>query len=275
VKGVESSIVAALVLISKFLLDAANQRKQTDPAGPGEPETQYTFKLLIHKFLAGSIIGKAGAIIKEIQEQTKCRLQLSNEPLSGSTEKTVSVHGTPDVLQAALTRIMNQLATNQLRAGSATILYVPGMAVPGAFGGPPPFGAPPPAAAGYPNPYGAPPPAQYVPQHQYGAPQGYGAPQAYGAPPPVSSGAQKTEKIVIPTVCAGTVLGKGGSIIRDIKTQSGTSITIADPEPTALEDRVVSVTGTPQGIQTAIYLIRQRVESYRPPTVPGSAPASY
>ena len=79
------------------------------------------------------------------------------------------------------------------------------------------------------------------------------------------TGPPKTEKIVIPTVCAGTVIGKGGSIIRDIKLQSSTTITIADPEPTAPQDRIVSISGTGHGIQTAISLIRHRVESYTPP----------
>merc|ERR1712194_911434 len=78
-------------------------------------------------------------------------------------------------------------------------------------------------------------------------------------------GMSKTEKIVIPTVCAGTVIGKGGSIIREIKMQSATNVSVAAPEPTAPNDRVVSITGPAQGIQTAIFLIRQRVESYQPP----------
>merc|ERR1712106_435777 len=91
---------------------------------------------------------------------------------------------------------------------------------------------------------------------------GMGAPIGGGAQS--APGGDKTEKIVIPTVCTGSVIGKGGSIISDIKLQSGTFISIADPEPTTPDDRVVSVTGTGQGIQTAIFLIRQRVEAYQP-----------
>jgi len=68
------------------------------------------------------------------------------------------------------------------------------------------------------------------------------------------------KKIAIPTVCAGAVIGKGGTIINDIKGQSGCQIRIADPDPASPNERVVTVTGSPQGIQTAVYLIRQRVE---------------
>jgi len=255
IKGSEEAIAAALKMIVTLLLEAANQRKLTDPKGPGEPETSYAMKVLIHKFLAGSIIGKGGVIIKEIQESSQARLSLSVEPMPGSTEKTVQITGTPDTLYAAALRVLAQLVNNPLRAGSTTILYVPGAAMGPA--GAPAYGAPAPAF----NPYGAPP-------QPYGAPA-YGAPQSspYGAPygaPAAPGAATKTEKIVIPTVCAGFVIGKGGTIIRDIKTQSGTQISIADAEPTAPGDRVVAVTGTHQGIQSAIQLIRGRVESYQP-----------
>jgi len=271
VKGTEHSIVAALIIIVRLLLDATNQRKQTDPASSGETETSYTVKLLIHKFLAGCLIGKAGSISKEIQDSTKVRMQLSSEPLASSTEKSVTLTGTPAVLQEGLTRVIAQLVqpTNQLRQGSTTTLYVPGMSV--AFAS-----APPPQFGGYANPY-APQGAPFSPYGQ--APQQYGgAPNMYGGAAPAggaAAGVTKTEKIVIPTVCAGTVIGKGGTIIRDIKTQSGTNITIADPEPTAQADRVVSVTGTAQGIAAAIYLIRQRVESYQPPSGPGAGIPGY
>lgn len=252
IKGTPDAIAKAIMLIVNLLLESANSRKQKDPtAATGELETSYTVKILIHKFLAGSIIGKGGTIIKEIQEQSGAKVQLSNDPLTNSTEKTVTVTGTAEQVNSAASRIMTQLHENPLRQGCTSIPYVPGQAA--AAAGASPYGAP---AA----PYGAPPGAYgYPPQPGYGAP--YGAPAAA----PAAAGPSKVEKIVIPTVCAGTVIGKGGSIIRDIKTQSGCAITIADPQPTTPADRVVAITGSAQGISTAIYLIRQRVESYQPP----------
>lgn len=263
-KGTAEANAIALQLIAQLLLDAAATRAQQQQEQGVEISApdNLAIKILLHKFLAGAIIGKGGAIIKQIMADTGARLQLSNEPLVGSTEKTVTITGVPDTLHAACLRVITQVRDNPLRSGSSSIPYIPGGAL--AFPSNP---------YGVPTPYGAAPVQQglYGQQPMYGAPQGQGgfggAPQ--GAPP--APGAQKTEKIVIPTVCAGSVIGKGGSIIRDIKSQSGTSITIADPEPTAQNDRVVSVTGTPQGIQTAIYLIRQRVEAYQPPG--GAAPA--
>lgn len=268
-KGKVEFIAKAAELICSLLLEDGNAKKEKEGQ---EPEETATLKFLHHKACAGAIIGKGGAIIREIQEQNGVRMSLSTEPLGASTEKTCQITGTPLQVQSAITRVLVQLNENPPRAGTHTVLYVPG--------GPPPG---PPAGQGYPpHPYGM--PAGYgapPPSSGYGAPpsQGgyYGAPHPghgaspYGAPAPSmqagAGGPSKTEKIVIPTVCAGTVIGKGGSIIRDIKMQSQTIITIADPEPTAPGDRVVSITGTSGGIQLAISLIRHRVESYSPPNV--------
>lgn len=257
-KGVPEHNAMAGKLITQLLINANNERKQSS----GDTETpvqEYSLKLLIHKFLAGCIIGKGGTIIKEIQAETQVKISISNEPLGASTEKQVSITGSPDTVFAGLTKVFNQLQENPLREGSSIIPYVPGVVAQPA---PNPYAQ---AFAGAPGGYGK-PPAGYPPS-PYGAPQQtyspYGQiPTAYGSADP---NAMKTEKIVIPSVCAGTVIGKSGSIIAEIKSQSGCQISIAAAEPTAPQDRVVSITGTSQGINAAIQLIRQRVESYQPP----------
>jgi predicted RNA-binding protein YlqC (UPF0109 family) len=250
IKGTVEFNTAALKAIAELMINNANQKNADAP--DAEPTTTHQFKLLVHKNLAGAIIGKGGVIIQAIQSETGARVSLSTEPLGGSSEKTVTISGTVDQVFDASTRILTQIRDNPVRSGTSTMHYVPGQTA---------FGVPP---AGY----------QMPPQGMYGAPQGY-APQGYGMPQmgmggPMAGagqamGAQKTEKIVIPTVCAGTVIGKQGSIIREINAQSGTKISVAAAEPTAPNDRVVSITGPASGIQAAIYLIRQRVESYQPP----------
>lgn len=254
-KGIPEHNAKAGELITRLLISANNERKQSN----GDTDTtveEYSLKLLIHKFLAGCIIGKGGTIIKEIQQNTGVKMSISNEPLGASTEKQVSISGSPEQVHSALTRVFTQLQENPLREGSSQVAYVPGaLASPYAspFGAAAPYGKP-----GY--PYGAaPPPQQYSPYGQM--------PTAPYAADPMG---MKTEKIVIPSVCAGTVIGKSGSIIAEIKSQSGCQISIAAAEPTAPQDRVVSITGTAQGINAAIQLIRQRVESYQPPE--GMAP---
>lgn len=297
VKGLTTNITAAFGLIMALLIEESIKRAaKTDPSRP--IPTSHPVKFLVHKFLAGCIIGKGGSIITQIMTDTNTKISLSAEPLPGSTDKTCTITGEPDAACMAIQRICDQLRDNPLKSGSSSVLYVPGApanpygAMPSPYGAAPlanPYGAAPLPIAqpmyGAPQPaYGAPvqpyaaAPAYGVPaQPAYGAPAmgGFGAPAqpAYGAPAlggfgaPAASGAQKTEKFVIPTACAGFVIGKSGSVIRDIKMQSSTFISIADPEPTTPDDRVVSVTGSAEGIQSAVLLIQQRVESYRPPGV--------
>lgn len=253
VKGTVDFNAAALKLVAELLIQNDSERKVAE--NPEARTTDWTFKLLIHKSLAGAIIGRGGDIIRSMQTETGAKVSLSTEPLGASTEKTVTVSGNSDQLHAVCSRILTQTFENPVKAGTSAIPYVPGQVM------------------GYPgqqqqqSPYGAPAPGQYgMPQQSpYGMPQQspYGMPM--GGMGGMGGGASKTEKIVIPTVCAGTVIGKGGTIIMEIKSQSGTNISVAAPEPTAPNDRVVSITGGAQGIQTAIYLIRQRVESYQPP----------
>jgi ribosomal protein S3 len=54
-------------------------------------------------------------------------------------------------------------------------------------------------------------------------------------------GAKAEEKIVIPTMCSGMVIGKGGTTISNIKMQSQTNITIADAAPSVIYIRVCSI----------------------------------
>ena len=120
VKGSEESIALAMKLIATLLLDAGNQKKRTEHKGP-EPKKKYGVTMLIHKSLAGKIIGMGGCIIREIQEATQCRISLSVDALAGSTEKTVTITGTPDNLHAGVARVLSQLKSNPLRNGYTTI----------------------------------------------------------------------------------------------------------------------------------------------------------
>ena len=158
----------------------------------------------------------------------------------------MSISGTPEVVETATRRVLQQLAESPLRAGTKTVYYVPGPAY-----------------------------YDYNGQEVNGAPQQQGQQQQqvphHAAHPNVGagvvsgSGPISIQKIAIPTICAGCVIGRSGTIIRDLRSQSGTNISIADPDPLTPDERVVTITGSPAGIQTAVYLIRQCVESYVPP----------
>ena len=73
-------------------------------------------------------------------------------------------------------------------------------------------------------------------------------------------------RVAIPTVCSGCVLGKGGGIIKELRAQSGTNISLADPDAAAPNERVVTITGSSAAIGRAFMLIREAVEKYVPPS---------
>lgn len=193
---------------------------------------------LVQKFIVGSIIGKSGEMIKGIQTETDAKIQIATDPLPNSTEKTVTVTGTPVAIYEATIRILNQLKANPLRAGTKAIRYKPGQQ----------------------QQVGVPPFMTTQQQQQVGVPPFYGM-------PPVSTQIN-TQKIAIPTVCAGSVIGRNGSVIRDIKARTGCNISIQDAENDAPNDRVVVLVGTTQGINHAIYMISHIVEQYKPPAGP-------
>jgi hypothetical protein len=74
-----------------------------------------------------------------------------------------------------------------------------------------------------------------------------------------------SQKIAIPAICTGSIIGKAGNRIRDIKLQTGCSISIAATDSTNLNERVVTITGSALGVQHCINIIRTIVENYTPP----------
>ena len=131
----------------------------------------------------GSVIGKGGAKIKEIQEASGARLQASEAMLPGSTERVLSVSGVADAIHIAVYYIGTILQEGGPQVGGAVNQsYRPGQ-VGGGGGG-----------------YGG--------EQAYGAPRG--APGAYGGqqqqqprgPPPPGPGAQ-TQQIYIPNELVG------------------------------------------------------------------------
>jgi heterogeneous nuclear rnp K-like protein 2 len=247
-KGSFDQLTTGIIMITKLLIEAdAKFKKET----PNLEEGQTKLRLLVHRHAVGAVIGKSGTVIKETQQETGARVQVSNEPLPQSTEKTVTISGTPMAIHQACLKILAQLRDNPVRAGTKSYPYVPGVP----FQAPGAFGLPQQSYAQF-NPYGLQQQqAQGLPFGDFG---GFGMGEL--AQP------ANTQKIAIPTICAGCVIGKGGAVIRDLRAQSRTNISIADADSSNPNERVVTLTGTPQGIQTAIFLIRQLVEQYNPPT---------
>ncbi|GJQ76519.1 putative RNA binding protein [Trypoxylus dichotomus] len=69
-----------------------------------------------------------------------------------------------------------------------------------------------------------------------------------------------TTQVTIPKDLAGAIIGKGGGRIRKIRQDSGAGITIDEPLPGS-NDRIITITGLPNQIQMAQYLLQQSVHN--------------
>ncbi|KAF8891214.1 hypothetical protein BD779DRAFT_1610574 [Infundibulicybe gibba] len=206
------------------------------PSVPGSRAV--TIKFMIPNSRMGSVIGKQGSKIKEIQDASGARLNASEGMLPGSTERVLSVAGVADAIHIATYYIGNILIEAQERMpASSNSTYRPT-----SNSRRPPHGGSHGGSSyvpGYSNPYGTPPP-----------------------PPPHAAQQQlQTQQIYIPNDLVGCIIGKGGSKINEIRHMSASQIKIMEPAPTGGEgERLVVITGQPANIQMAVQLLYHRLE---------------
>ncbi|KAF2252574.1 eukaryotic type KH-domain (KH-domain type I) [Trematosphaeria pertusa] len=286
---------------------------QEDLETPSTSQSKaYPMRLLIPHILIGSIIGKGGVRIREIQEASNAKLNASDTMLPNSGERSLVVLGVADAVHIAVYYVAQTLveqlterfggpAASQYatRSGTAANVVPGGMSVqpyvPQPAGGqyaypdnyrrhanqaqrtpvhthatPYMHGQPPHQGYGQPNmPYGAGSPARA----HYGAPgpqpTPYGAhhaaaPVAHGAapnqPPVQLPGQPLTQQIFIPNDMVGAIIGKGGAKINEIRQLSGSVIKINEPTDNSNE-RLVTITGTQECNQMALYMLYSRLES--------------
>ena len=215
VKGTVEQIPVAVEKIAELLVLAQRERGELR-----EEDTSplVTLVLLLHRAVVGSIIGKSGCIVKETQQASGVRIQVSNDVLVGSTEKPVSIIGTVSGMREAMRRIVLQVSESEGKGGSKTVLYVPT-----------------PASLQLPYPASAAVAYQQAAHH----------------------------KVLIPSSCAGIIIGRGGETIRAVRAQSGCSISIEDEEGGLGGERVVHIIGSINGIMLAVFFIRGLIEQYQ------------
>ncbi|KAK4239699.1 hypothetical protein C8A03DRAFT_13938 [Achaetomium macrosporum] len=132
VSGIVDAVAKAFGLIIRTL----NNEPLTEPSS--QHSKTYPLRLLIPHILIGSIIGKGGARIKEIQEASGARLNASDSCLPLSTERSLVVMGVADAVHIATyyvgSTLLQQL--NERFGGAAASAYAtrsggPAGAVPG------------------------------------------------------------------------------------------------------------------------------------------------
>jgi len=304
VSGQVDAVAKAFGLIIRTL----NQEALEAPSTP--QSKTYPLRLLIPHILIGSIIGKGGVRIREIQEASGARLNASESCLPLSTERSLVILGVADAVHIAAYYVGSTLVEQLTErfGGPAASAYAtrsggPAGVVPGGMqvvpyvpqtgGGQwghtehfrkhaPAPRTPAPAPYGQPSAYGqAAQPSGQTPLHYAGSPRGgyTGAgphqPAPYGGPHPpqvghpgptpqpmqgVVPGQPMTQQIYIPNDMVGAIIGKGGAKINEIRQLSGSVIKINEPQDNSNE-RLVTITGTQECNQMALYMLYSRLES--------------
>nr|ODN89359.1 poly(rC)-binding protein 2/3/4 [Cryptococcus depauperatus CBS 7841]ODN93830.1 poly(rC)-binding protein 2/3/4 [Cryptococcus depauperatus CBS 7855] len=212
------------------------------PSVPGSRAV--TIKFIIPNSRMGSVIGKGGSKIKEIQEASGARLNASEAMLPASTERVLSVSGVADAVHIAVYYIGTILLEYQEKYPSGS-------------------------SSSY---------RQSGSRGDRHGQSGYGG----GSAPSGGSGGwdqpgMQTQQIFIPNALVGAIIGRGGSKINEIRAQSQCQVRVTDPGTTSVpglasppspsssnqDERLVTITGFPENINTAVSMLYSRVEAER------------
>uniref|UniRef100_A0AAR2K716 K Homology domain-containing protein n=1 Tax=Pygocentrus nattereri TaxID=42514 RepID=A0AAR2K716_PYGNA len=224
-----------------------------------------TLRIVVPASQCGSLIGKGGCKIKEIRESTGAQVQVAGDMLPNSTERAITIAGTP----LSIIECVKQICVVMLESPpkGVTIPYRPK-----------PSGSPVIFAGGQ----------AYAVQGQHAIPQPDLtklhqlamqqspfplAPSSQGFTgecprvniPSLLSGIDATaqtgsHELTIPNDLIGCIIGRQGAKINEIRQMSGAQIKIANPVEGS-NDRQVTITGSPASISLAEYLINARLSS--------------
>ncbi|XP_062899997.1 poly(rC)-binding protein 3 isoform X1 [Mobula hypostoma] len=273
ITGPTDTIFKAFSMIANKFEEDVNASMTSSPVASKPP---VTLRLVVPASQCGSLIGKGGSKIKEIRETTGAQVQVAGDMLPNSTERTVTISGTPD----AIVQCVKQICVVMLESPpkGATIPYRPKPAsAPVIFAGgqvradniltsagnhsilahhqPPP-------AYTVQGQYAIPHPDltklhQLAMQHTPFTPLGQTTP---GFPGLDATAQSSSHELTVPNDLIGCIIGRQGSKINEIRQMSGAQIKIANATEGSTE-RQITITGSPANISLAQYLINARLTS--------------
>ncbi|XP_038626762.1 poly(rC)-binding protein 4 isoform X1 [Tachyglossus aculeatus] len=219
------------------------------PNGGSVSKPPVTLRLVIPASQCGSLIGKAGAKIKEIRESTGAQVQVAGDLLPNSTERAVTVSGVPDAIILCVRQICAVILESPPKG--ATIPYHPSLSLGTVLLS-----------------------TNQVSKLQ----QLSGPPGPFTSPtvvPGLDPGAQtSSQEFLVPNDLIGCVIGRQGSKISEIRQMSGAHIKIGN-QTEGSGERHVTITGSPVSIALAQYLITACLETAKSTSAgtPGSGPS--
>ena len=241
ISGTVDQLLTALHLVlSKLMSEPAAlravQSKETD---------RLQLRMLVHTRLCGTLIGKGGATIRSFNEDSHAAFNISPPPsLPGLIERVVRISGDLDGIMRAVALVVTKLSENPdfHLLTDANLSYSTQFAHGGGGGG-----------------------YERNERHQMSHASGNAAGAAAGGGGGANSayGVHSTSiTIALPEDRVGTVIGKQGVVINQIKDLMKVSIRISKrgEHLPGTNDRACEITGTPEAVELAQRLILQRME---------------
>ncbi|KAM5275499.1 poly(rC)-binding protein 3 isoform 12-T29 [Hipposideros larvatus] len=270
ITGPTDAIFKAFAMIAyKFEEDIINSMSNS----PATSKPPVTLRLVVPASQCGSLIGKGGSKIKEIRESTGAQVQVAGDMLPNSTERAVTISGTPDAIIQCVKQICVVMLESppkgatipyRPKPASTPVIFAGGQAytIQGQYAIPHPdltklhqlaMQQPPFPSLGQTTPAF---PGEKLPLHSSEEAQNLmGQPSGLDASPPAS-----THELTIPNDLIGCIIGRQGTKINEIRQMSGAQIKIANATEGSSE-RQITITGTPANISLAQYLINARLTS--------------
>ncbi|XP_072860032.1 poly(rC)-binding protein 3 isoform X1 [Pogona vitticeps] len=245
-----------------------------------------TLRLVVPASQCGSLIGKGGSKIKEIRESTGAQVQVAGDMLPNSTERAVTISGTPDAIIQCVKQICVVMLESppkgatipyRPKPASAPIIFAGGQVrtdtLLASAGNHTVLAQPQTAPVSFQHlllfclaftiqgQYAIPHPDltklhQLAMQHPPFTPLGQTTP---GFPGLDASTPASSHELTIPNDLIGCIIGRQGSKINEIRQMSGAQIKIANATEGSAE-RQVTITGSPANISLAQYLINASLE---------------
>uniref|UniRef100_A0A668UEQ9 K Homology domain-containing protein n=1 Tax=Oreochromis aureus TaxID=47969 RepID=A0A668UEQ9_OREAU len=248
--GPTTSIFKAFSMIIEKLEEDIST-SMTNSTATSKPPV--TMRLVVPASQCGSLIGKGGCKIKEIRESAGAQVQVAGDMLPNSTERAITVAGTPQ----SIIECVKQICIVMLEVQTLFTSPPKGVTIPYR---PKPSGSPVIFAGG-----------QLTKLHQLAMQQ---------SPFPIAHSNQGfqgrwtscegefdsgmdasaqtgSHELTIPNDLIGCIIGRQGAKINEIRQMSGAQIKIANPVEGST-DRQVTITGSHASISLAEYLINAR-----------------
>ncbi|XP_030662109.1 poly(rC)-binding protein 3 isoform X25 [Nomascus leucogenys] len=227
ITGPTDAIFKAFAMIAyKFEEDIINSMSNS----PATSKPPVTLRLVVPASQCGSLIGKGGSKIKEIRESPGAQVQVAGAMLPNSTERAVTISGTPD----AIIQCVKQICVVMLEAYTIQ------------------------------GQYAIPHPDVWTQAHRPALMSSPFPMMPCCCPWPPSemspSDLSATREEDAARQLIGCIIGRQGTKINEIRQMSGAQIKIANATEGSSE-RQITITGTPANISLAQYLINARLTS--------------